>query len=932
MSGTAWQVIGNAPAQDPYLSRYGGMVVADVNSNDQDITPPSVSWGSVTLSHGAAGSLYYNDLVSGTGTFKFGSSTCGPYTQQVGIYSTVRCKFAPIINSVGPLLSGTARVVRAGTTISISGVGFGAQQCSSCRVTASNPQSVFLQISSWSDGNIQAFLPISFTGFSTIGVTTASGQDYINVMAAPAQQPPPVLTVSVTNNGNFTQGQSGAVYTITIGNSASAGPTSGTVTVTEILPSGLTLVSMSGTGWSCSSNVCTRGDTLNAGSSYPVIIVTVNVSITASSPLINQVSLSGGGSSSSASGSDPTNINPGQGCTYTVSPLNFVVSPAGGPDAITVTTQAGCSWTAVSNAAWITIGTLTPTSVAYTATANVGGLHSGTLTVAGQTVTVTQGANNILTIPALVSLNPFQGTGPNATLTLVYSHPSGWAAIQSSEFIVNPRWESTTRSGGCYIKYAPATGLFTLIADDGSSVAGSTAPGSSANISNSQCTLNAASSSATGSGNTLTIVAALTFSASFTGQRHIWMQAVDYNNLSTNWLVYGVWFPTATTVNAIPWYRIYDPFSNSYLYSADQNEYNTLGTRGFVLQGISGLVMDTPTFISGISNMAWYRVYVNSTNSHLWTSDRNEFLILINQQQAYVGEGVATFVMPYINALGQVSPQVTNSIPFYRAAYQGANLHFWTSDPNEFFGTNGEHLPPGYFGEGIACYIFPASGAQLSSEPGTPMVTAAVPAEQDDGGPALVSATNGASYVSNGVVAAGQVLSIFGRHLGGRVLLNGSLAQMIWAQGNEMRVLVPNDLPAESEVTLEVQQRGRRSKPIRLDVVAANPAIFGSNAFGRGNAQAHNEDGTENGPEHPAVRGSVLTLYTTGLGPLDAPLEVHIGGRPAEVLSTQQSATRAGVIEVQVRVPEALEPAPFQPVVLRVGNLFSQPGVGFAIQ
>jgi hypothetical protein len=38
------------------------------------------------------------------------------------------------------------------------------------------------------------------------------------------------------------------------------------------------------------------------------------------------------------------------------------------------------------------------------------------------------------------------------------------------------------------------------------------------------------------------------------------------------------------------------------------------------------------------------------------------------------------------------------------------------------------------------------------------------------------------------------------------------------------------------------------------------------------------------------------------------------------------------VIEVRVRVPETVEPAPFQPVVLHVGNLFSQPGVGLAIQ
>ena len=37
-------------------------------------------------------------------------------------------------------------------------------------------------------------------------------------------------------------------------------------------------------------------------------------------------------------------------------------------------------------------------------------------------------------------------------------------------------------------------------------------------------------------------------------------------------------------------------------------------------------------------------------------------------------------------------------------------------------------------------------------------------------------------------------------------------------------------------------------------------------------------------------------------------------------------------MEVQVRVPEAVEAAPFQPVVLHVGNQFSQPGVGLAIQ
>jgi uncharacterized protein (TIGR03437 family) len=184
LDSAAWQSVGTAPAQDQYLSKYGGMVVADVNSSDQSISPSSVSWGSVSLTTGAAGHLYYDDMVNGAGSFAFGSSTCGPYTQPMGVYSAVRCKAAPAVYSVAPVLSGAARIVQAGTTITITGVGFGAQQCGGCRVTASNPQSTALQISSWSDTGILAFLPASFVGIGTIGVTTASGSDAINIMAS----------------------------------------------------------------------------------------------------------------------------------------------------------------------------------------------------------------------------------------------------------------------------------------------------------------------------------------------------------------------------------------------------------------------------------------------------------------------------------------------------------------------------------------------------------------------------------------------------------------------------------------------------------------------------------------------------------------------------------------------------------------------------
>jgi uncharacterized repeat protein (TIGR01451 family) len=122
---------------------------------------------------------------------------------------------------------------------------------------------------------------------------------------------PPSLSVTKTHSGSFTQGQQGATYTITVSNASNASATSGTVTVTDTLPSGLTLVSMAGTGWTCSvsTSSCTRSDTLASGGSYLPITVAVNVAANASSPQLNQAGVSGGGSAA-ANTSDSTVISP----------------------------------------------------------------------------------------------------------------------------------------------------------------------------------------------------------------------------------------------------------------------------------------------------------------------------------------------------------------------------------------------------------------------------------------------------------------------------------------------------------------------------------------------------------------------------------------------------------------------------------------------
>jgi len=112
----------------------------------------------------------------------------------------------------------------------------------------------------------------------------------------------PLLKITKTHTGNFSQGQLGATYTLSVANKGGASTDASTVTVTDTVPSGLTLVSLSGSGWTCVSgaDTCTRTDVLNAGLSYPAVTVTVNVSPSATSPQVNMAAISGGGSVSSS--------------------------------------------------------------------------------------------------------------------------------------------------------------------------------------------------------------------------------------------------------------------------------------------------------------------------------------------------------------------------------------------------------------------------------------------------------------------------------------------------------------------------------------------------------------------------------------------------------------------------------------------------------
>jgi uncharacterized repeat protein (TIGR01451 family) len=127
--------------------------------------------------------------------------------------------------------------------------------------------------------------------------------------------------VTSTHPDPFAAGQAGAAYTITVTDSGLA--TSGTVTVTDTLPSGLTATAIAGAGWSCNlaTVTCTRSESLAPSASYPAITLNVNVAANAAASVTNLVGVSGGGSLG-ATNSDVTGISAGP-------PIGFQTSPPG---------------------------------------------------------------------------------------------------------------------------------------------------------------------------------------------------------------------------------------------------------------------------------------------------------------------------------------------------------------------------------------------------------------------------------------------------------------------------------------------------------------------------------------------------------------------------------------------------------------------------
>ncbi len=377
-----------------------------------------VEWGTLSLQTGGdAGTIFFNDFVAGTGDYEafsqsLGTVACGTVTQAVGYFAAARCKADTLIISIGPLLNVPARVISAGSAITLAGRDFGFL-CNGCKVTATPPggTAVALSVSAWSGTSITAQLPAGLTGFMTISVLSETGNDSITAMVLPA----PTIAASQTSL-QFTAGVGGsnpAAQSIDITNTG-GGTLAWTASATSATGSWLSVSPASGTAPSSLS-------------------VAVNVAGLAAGTYAGTVQLTSSGASNNpltiaimlTVGAAPP--------TLTVSPTSLTFQyTAGGsvPAAQNISlANAGAgsiSWTASTSDFWLTVANTSGTAPAQLAVsvnpANLAaGTYTGSVTISSPGTAVGSPASVAVTL--VVAGSQVQGVITGVTNAAAVSAP-----------------------------------------------------------------------------------------------------------------------------------------------------------------------------------------------------------------------------------------------------------------------------------------------------------------------------------------------------------------------------------------------------------------------------------------------------------------------------------------------------------------------------
>jgi uncharacterized repeat protein (TIGR01451 family) len=148
---------------------------------------------------------------------------------------------------------------------------------------------------------LAAYLPLACDSQGNIFAPSFDHLDQILIFRQLGSLPANDLSISKTHSSDFTPGSNGA-YTLTVKNGGTTN-SSGTITVADALPNGLSFVSGSGAGWNCSASgqmiTCMNNNSLPSGASS-TITLTVRVANDADAGITNSATVTSSGDSIAA--------------------------------------------------------------------------------------------------------------------------------------------------------------------------------------------------------------------------------------------------------------------------------------------------------------------------------------------------------------------------------------------------------------------------------------------------------------------------------------------------------------------------------------------------------------------------------------------------------------------------------------------------------
>jgi len=149
--------------------------------------------------------------------------------------------------------------------------------------------------------------------------------------------------------------------------------------------------------------------------------------------------------------------------------------------------------------------------------------------------------------------NPSSGSGLSQSFVFTFSDQAGWQDLDVVNILINSALDGRN---SCYLAYSRSAGVLYLVNDPGTALLAGLALNGAGSVGNSQCAVIGAGSSAAGSGNTLTLTLNMTFSASFAGNKIIYLAARDLQANNSGWEALRTWnvpgvTPSGPSVNGM---------------------------------------------------------------------------------------------------------------------------------------------------------------------------------------------------------------------------------------------------------------------------------------------------------------------------------------------------------------------------------------------